>query len=150
MNYLLKAATITSIIGLSTFTMVESALAERRVHLDVHRYCQRVFRQGHVWEGRQYTADGWHRYNERNNEHECGFKYRLIGETTNSGSVSGDLKPEGVGVGIEVERETTRTDLGRIRENYESVWLNKACREQTNNPNASAEQEGDVVWCILP
>lgn len=142
MNYLLKAATITSIIGLSTFTMVESALAERRVHLDVHRYCQRVFRQGHVWKNRQYTADGWHHYNERSNKHECGYKFRDIGETTTNGGA----KPWGVGA----ERGTSRIDLGRIRENYEDVWLNKACREQNNNPNASAEQEGDVVWCILP
>ena len=142
MNYLLKAATITSIIGVSTFTIVENALAERRVHLDVHRYCQRVFRQGQVWKGRQYTADGWHRYNERKDEHECGFKYRLIGETTTSGGA----RPFGIGG----NRETSRSDFGRVMETYESVWLNKACREQNNNPNASAEQEGDVVWCILP
>lgn len=110
----------TSIFVMATFLSAESAAAQRRVHLDVHRYCQTVFGEGGVWRDRQYTSNGWHRYHRRSDTHQCGFRYR---------SLSG---------------------FRRSHEKYEEVWLNKACREQNNNDQARAIQDGRVVWCILP
>lgn len=114
----------TTLIGISIFglSLVPPTQAQpnTEVHLDVHRYCQRVFRSGGVWQTRQYVADGWHRYNSTTNTHECGFHYR---EIFGNGQVS--------------EVETV----------YEEVWMNKACREQSGNSDAQARQEKGVVWC---
>ncbi|WP_030008161.1 hypothetical protein [Picosynechococcus sp. NKBG042902] len=142
------------ILGVATLGLLAIATlpasANRRHHLDVHRYCKRIFAQGNVWNGRQYTRDGWHRYNRRRNTHECGFTYRNLGETETGGEIGGGFGIFNIGIGASGNRSTTNTNVGREQTTYEAVWIDKACREQNSNPRAWAEQQGSVVWCVLP
>lgn len=137
----LTMACVRILAALGSFLVLSNSqlLASQRVHLDVNRYCRRVFAQGSVWNGRQYTRDGWHRYNSARNLHECGFEYRKL-----------ESRPIGLNLwGASAGRVQSTTGTSKeVR--YEEAFLQKACREQNNNPNSYPIQNREIVWCVLP
>lgn len=139
-------------IGLNFWIPAQAQRSTRMVHLDVHRYCQRIFRTGATWKGRQYTDDGWHRYNRETQTHECGFHYRTIGEASRGGSGGFGINVGPVEFGIQGSGSRTDPSASDVKTKYEPVWIKKACREQNNDPKAQAFQDihnPGIVWCVV-